>query len=387
MGLLLLLCTLLLAVPAPALGQDARAVTASRLAWRALEAGRLDEAADRFRDALFREPRDPVLHIGAGLVAHLLNRPAEARASLEEALRLDPRLTDASLLLGHIAYRRGDLGSAVRVYEDALVHAPGHELLTEKLSRWRAEAEVHDRLDSRLSNNFTLLFKGATDQVLAERALEVLEAAYWRIGSELTIYPATPITVVLYTEQQFADITRSPRWAAAAFDGAIRVPVRGALEQQDELERLLNHEVTHALVWSVAPTGVPFWLGEGLAVLFERGEPEATGADQSEAGPQADDQDRTATRPEASSRPGRRAPPPARLAELHGPFAGFSDDRAEAAYAQGARATERLLGLIGPIGVSSLLSDIGAGIPFETAFAARAPLTYAEFQEWLAQLN
>jgi hypothetical protein len=215
----------------------------------------------------------------------------------------------------------------------------------------------------------------------------VLEAASWRIATELAIYPATPITVVLYTEQQFADITRSPRWAAAAFDGTIRVPVRGALAQQDELERLLNHEVTHALLWSVAPTGVPFWLAEGLAVVFERGEPPAPSAHHGQTGQPADDQERTATRREASSRPGRPAPPPARLAELHGPFAGFSDDRAEAAYAQGARATERLLELIGPIGVSSLLSDIGAGIPFETAFGARAPMTYAEFQEWLAQID
>jgi hypothetical protein len=365
MGLLLFVCTLLLGSPTAAHAQHVASGTPAERAWRALEAGRLEEAAGRFREALFREPRDASLHLGAGLVAHLLNQPAEARAGLEEALRLDPRMTGASLLLGHIAYRQGDLASAIRIYEDALVHAPGHELLTERLSRWRAEEEVHDRLDRRLSNNFTLLFEGATDQVLAERSLEVLEAAYWRIAAELAIYPAIPITVVLYTEKQFADITRSPRWAAAAFDGTIRVPVRGALEHQQELERLLAHEVTHALVRSVVPAGAPFWLEEGLAVVFEQ---EAGGDD----------------RPVEPGQPAEQPTTPMRLDTLRGPFAGLSTDNAEAAYTQSARAVRTLLELVGPIGVSSLLIDIGAGIPFETAFAARVPMSYAEFQDRLS---
>jgi tetratricopeptide (TPR) repeat protein len=360
MTYILLLCAVLIGAATPARAQRAPAGTPAQLAWRALEDGRLDEARDRFRDARYREPRDASLHLGAGLVAHLLNQPAEARATLEEAVRLDPRLTEAALLLGHLAHRQGDLETAVRVYEQALAHAPGHALIRDKLARWQLEAELHGRFDQRLGHNFTVLFEGATDQRLAERALEVLEAAYWRIGTELAIYPVAPITVVLYTERQFADVTRSPAWAAAAFDGTIRVPVRGALEHAAELERLLAHEVTHALVWSVAPSGVPFWLGEGLAVLFERGE---QGTDADRDGP--------AAAPRGDAIP---------LRELHGPFARFSTASAEAAYVHSARATRALVDLIGPVGIASLLMDVGAGIPFETAFAARVPMSYAEFE-------
>jgi tetratricopeptide (TPR) repeat protein len=360
MAYILLLCAVLIGAAAPVHAQHAPAGTPAQHAWRALEDGRLDEAAVRFREALYREPRDASLHLGAGLVAHLLNQPAEARATLEEAVRLDPRLTEAALLLGHLAHRQGDLGTAIRVYEQALAHAPGHALIKDKLARWQVEAELHGRFEQRLGNHFTVLFEGATDQRLAERTLEALEAAYWRIGTELAIYPAAPITVVLYTERQFADVTRSPAWAAAAFDGTIRVPVRGALEHEAELERLLAHEVTHALVWSVASAGVPFWLGEGLAVLFERGE-QATGTGE-EPGPDE---------PLAGAVP---------LRQLHGPFGGFSTKTAEAAYAHSARATRALLDLIGPVGIASLLMDVGAGIPFETAFAARVPMSYAEFE-------
>ena len=99
--------------------------------------------------------------------------------------------------------------------------------------------------------------------------IDVLEAAYWRVGTALLTFPERIITVVLYTEQQFRDITRSPGWAAAAYDGRIRVPVRGALMNPEELDRVLTHEFTHALVQSLAPRGVPTWLNEGLAVMFE----------------------------------------------------------------------------------------------------------------------
>jgi hypothetical protein len=97
----------------------------------------------------------------------------------------------------------------------------------------------------------------------------ILEAAYWRIGTALYTYPADVITVVLYTREQFRDVTRSPEWAGGAFDGRIRVPVLGALQNIKEFERVLTHEFTHALVRSIAPRGVPTWLNEGLAVLFE----------------------------------------------------------------------------------------------------------------------
>ena len=119
-------------------------------------------------------------------------------------------------------------------------------------------------------SHFTILFEGPADEAIARRALDILEEAYFRVGTALYTFPERPITVVLYTEQQFRDVTRSPQWAAASYDGRIRVPMRGALEQSAELERVLGHEFTHALVQTIAPSGVPTWLNEGLAVMFER---------------------------------------------------------------------------------------------------------------------
>ena len=100
-----------------------------------------------------------------------------------------------------------------------------------------------------------------------------LDRAYWRIGQLLGTYPSEPIAVVLYTGEQFRDITRSPSWAAGAYDGIIRVPMRGALDNAEELDRVLVARV-HARARSArSPSrGVPAWLNEGLATALETGD-------------------------------------------------------------------------------------------------------------------
>jgi hypothetical protein len=92
----------------------------------------------------------------------------------------------------------------------------------------------------RATDHFTVSFEGPAQGTLSWRALEALETAYWRIGGTLSVLPTAPIPVVLYTTEQFRDITRSPAWAVAAFDGIIRMPMRGALERPKELDRVLG---------------------------------------------------------------------------------------------------------------------------------------------------
>ena len=98
------------------------------------------------------------------------------------------------------------------------------------LDKWRREAALNERLQQTLDANFTVSFEGPEEAALAAEVLEALDRAYWRIGAVLATYPASPINVVLYTSEQFRDITRSPSWAAGAYDGTIRVPMRGALD-------------------------------------------------------------------------------------------------------------------------------------------------------------
>jgi hypothetical protein len=329
---------------------------AARAGWDALNAGRLQEAAAIFGDAVKRSPT-PAILLGAALVAHLQQRHEEARQHLVAALRIDPSLTAASLLLGDVLHRQGDIDGAILVYERALERTLDHPQILKRLETWRKEAELHGRFGQKLSDHFTVLFEGPAESALAERAVAILEAAYWRIGTALYTYPPDVITVVLYTREQFRDVTQSPDWAGGAYDGRIRVPVRGALQNLREFERVLAHEFTHALVRSLAPRGVPSWLNEGLAALFE-----------------GSDFDRY-------RRVLRAGGTPPSLASLEGSFASFGAKDAALAYAQSVVATQALLDQAGAPAVVNLLTEAGAGTPFAAAFERHVLMSYADFQK------
>lgn len=337
------------------------AYLAGRSGWEAIRDGRHQDAAQAFAVAVDAEPRDPSLHLGAGLTAFLLGQPTAARQSLERALALAPSLTGASLLLGDILYRASDIAGAIQVYESARQHAPNDKTLHARLERLRREAALHDRFFASHGAHFTVLFEGPADEALAARAIEVLEAAYWRVATALATYPEHVITVVLYTQEQFHGITRSPQWAAAAYDGRIRVPVRGTDADSRELERVLVHEFTHSLIQSVAPRGVPMWLHEGLAVAFE-----PDGASWAET---------------QLARSETRLP----LARLAESFAPLSTAEARLAYAQSAAIVRALFEYSGAGAVGALVQDIARGDTFAVAFERHFLMTYDAFIDALAK--
>jgi len=329
----------------------------ARAGWEALNAGRAQDAATAFEEALKGTPQEPSVLLGAGLTAHLLGQPDAARRLLLDAVKIEPSLTPASLLLGEVLYRANDLAAAIQVYEQALLHTPGHKQLGTKLEAWRQEAALHDRFAQKLGDHFTVLFEGPAEAELAARAVEVLEAAYWRIGSALYTYPTDVIIVVLYTREQFRDVTQSPDWAGGAYDGRIRVPVRGAMKDPGGLERVLAHEFTHALVKTVAPRGVPQWLNEGLAMYFEGGD--------------------LAAHVERA----RAAEAPHTLPALERPFSGMDANRAALAYSQSAAAVKRLMDEAGAPAIVGILTDVARGLPFAEAFERNTNMTYADFQK------
>jgi tetratricopeptide (TPR) repeat protein len=325
--------------------------------WEALNAGNFRAAADAFRAAIGADSRNARLHLGAGTAAYLGRRDEDASRALDRALELDPRLTEARVLLGQIRYRGGDLVGAIGLYERVVADAPDDSRSRETLDRWHREAALHDRLRQSLNDRFTVSFDGPAEAPLAAQALESLDRAYWRIGQDLSTYPTKPVSVVLYTAEQFRDITRSPAWAAGAYDGTIRLPLRGALDNPTELDRVLAHEFTHALVHTIASRNVPTWLNEGLAAALEA--PDLEWA-----------QERV-----------REAPRKMPLDMLRTSFGRLSGVQAQLAYATSALAVRQLLDEVGGLGVANLLRDLGAGVDFDAAFAYRIQ---RPFTEWMA---
>jgi tetratricopeptide (TPR) repeat protein len=344
------------AAAGPAAQIDPRAALLERGAWEALAAGRAQAAADAFREAIAVDGRNARLHLGAGMAATLERRDRDARDAFERALALDPKLTQARALLGQVQHRLNDFASAIRTYEMLVAQVPDDRDAQATLERWRRELELHDRMQQAIGSHFTVSFEGPAEAALAAQALEVLDRAYWRIGLILGgAYPNEPVPVVLYTSEQFRDVTRSPSWAAAAFDGIIRVPMRGALDNPTELDRVLSHEFTHALIRNLAPRGVPTWLNEGLATALESGD---LGWAEKQVGSQS------------------KAVP---LRALQSGFSRLSGDQAQLAYATSALAARRLIEEAGGFAIANLLRDLGEGIDFETAFLHRIQRSFSEF--------
>lgn len=357
--LVLLVAATVVLAPARAIGQaiPAEARKLAEDGSKALDERRFADAMASFGAAARLAPKSAEIIFGVGISAFMLGQNVEAERQFQRALQLDPSLKDASLVLGEIQHRSGRIVEAVATYEAALKLAPGDARLKQKIAEWSAEARTESRYGETRGVHFRVLFEGPVDQALARRAVDILESTYRRIGDALQFYPAQSVEVVLYTSQQFRDITRGPTWIGGVYDGRIRIPVKGALAQADDLERVLAHEYVHALIAGVASRGVPAWVNEGLAVVLEPGG--LAGAD----------------RVVASA---RRRP---LLSELHTGFGGLSDSQAQLAYAESALAARAMLDVRGPSAVLMLLRDLGAGAQFSTAFHQRLGIRYEEFQD------
>ena len=331
----------------------------AREAFQALEDGRYKEADAAFARAVAANPDDLAILLGAGIAARRLSNASRARELLTRALQIDPALTPASQLLGTMLYEAGDIDGAIRVYDAALVRAPDHAAMQARVDDWRREAALHEGFRRALGGHFTVLFEGPAEEEAASAAVDILENAYDSIGAFLQAFPREPITVVLYTQQQFRDVTRTPGWSGGLFDGRIRLPIRGGLADKQEFERVLSHEYVHALVHSVAAGGVPAWINEGLATALEAG-----GLDR-------------ARRDIARG-------PIVPLSQLRRSFASLPASAVPSAYAGSALAVQHILDRAGAARLMGLLADLGAGADFDRAFTSWVQMPVADFErEWL----
>jgi len=354
----LLLAALLCAASAAAQTSDPRIALMERAAWDALANGQHKTAADIFRQALASDPNNAELHLGAATAAYADRRDDDAKGEVDRALALDAKLAPARQLLGLVLHRRGDLLGAIRVYESLVTNAGADKAIQATLDRWHREFDLQLRMQQTFGDHFAVSFEGPAEEALAAKAVTSLSQALDRICAVLNTYPTRTIPVVLYTSEQFTDITRAPSWAAGAYDGAIRVPVRGALDEEGELDRVLAHELTHALVHTLAASAIPMWLNEGLATALES--------------PSLD----WARETVAHARP-------VSLAVLNRSFSRLTGGQAKLAYATSALAVQQMIEDAGGIAVANLIHDLGDGVDFETAFAHRIQRSFEDFEAGL----
>ncbi|MEQ1473364.1 MAG: hypothetical protein ABLQ96_06070, partial [Candidatus Acidiferrum sp.] len=171
-------------------------------------------------------------------------------------------------LAGWAYYGMNKIEQAVAEWKRSALLRPDAEVQAalEKAQRDKQEEESYKENESR---HFTLRYSGAAEPALARDVLRTLELHYSAIESELNFTPPDSIGVVLYTQQAFSDITRAPGWVGALNDGRLRVPVQGLTGVNQELSRVLKHELTHSFVQQKTHGRAPTWMQEGLAQWME----------------------------------------------------------------------------------------------------------------------
>jgi tetratricopeptide (TPR) repeat protein len=334
------------------------------LAWKQLDGRQYQDALLNFQAAVQLKPDEPSYFLGQGLAYHRMRETDRAVEMLKRAIDLDPKNPDAYKIIGEAYYQRDEIEMAAGYFEKALELDPSDQALRQHLDKVRREKTVETGFQQEATRAFTVKFEGREERDTARRILRDLDDAYREIGQTMSYYPQEPITVILYTNQQFQDVTRTASWASGIYDGKIRVPIGGAAQNPDLLRKVLFHEYTHAVVHGLSRgVNVPTWLNEGLAVYFES--------------------DGRSTREESLHRQIRSGTPLIPLSGLHGSFMGLSDAQASLAYAESYAAVRTLMDRYGPYPIRQVLEDLGHPKEFAAAFSDQFMTPYETFQsDW-----
>jgi tetratricopeptide (TPR) repeat protein len=234
--------------------------------------GNIDSAADQYRQALIFAPDNvPLLLNLAGLYLRE-SRFTAALDPLEHAREVAPDsgLEAAAIakLMGWAEYGSNKIDQAIKEWKlsDQLHPDPQVEQALAKAQKDEAEEEGYREGETA---HFTLKYYGGATPELAREILHALEDDFNDIQSQLDYTPPNQISVILYTQQTFADITRAPSWVGALYDGRLRIPVQGLTGVTPELAHVLKHELTHSFITQKSEGRAPTWLQEGVAQWME----------------------------------------------------------------------------------------------------------------------
>jgi tetratricopeptide (TPR) repeat protein len=339
--------------------------------WRNLQTtllnwGIADLAADRLEDAVLHleqaaelgERAEVLQTLGIALLRQ--NRQADAAALLERALDLDPEDHTTLLALADVYLGMDKRPEALDLLHRARETGFSSDDLERRLEQLEREVDVEWEFVEIRDPHFRVSFADDEDYDSVRLILAALDDAYYTVGAKFDHYPHSRTPVVLYTQQDFHAITQTPDWAGGAFDGRIKIPVRGLTHDDPNLARVVRHEYAHSLVAQLAGQRCPVWLNEGLAVWAE----------------ESRDGERIAWAQEGIS--GQHL---FTFEQLRTSFANIPADRVQIAYGQSYLAVRALIERYGAHTIPSLLGALGRHGNIQQAFDEVYRDSYGHFQQ------
>jgi tetratricopeptide (TPR) repeat protein len=232
----------------------------------------LDEAIEHFEamESLSGNQRDllTLSLLGRGYALLLKSEFSSALDPIDRARKISPQSAQAAALAGWAHYRLSQTDAAMADLQTSLrLHAdPG---VAHLLAQVMQDKDVEGDFRDTESSHFILRYHGGASRQLASEVTHTLEDQFQTLRNDLHYSPPEPISVILYTQETFRDVTRTPGWTGAVNDGRIRIPVQGVESVSPELARVLKHELTHSFIFQKTSGRCPTWLQEGLAQWME----------------------------------------------------------------------------------------------------------------------
>ena len=324
-----------------------------------IKKGDYQAARDSFEGALRITDSEADGHLGLGIAYFHLKDDRLAERELTRAIEINPKESTAYQVLGELYYAKDDLEAAASAWEKAVELNPSNANLKARLERIRREHKTEKDFNRDVTSHFLTKYEGREKIEAGKIVLRILEDAYGEIGRALQYYPSNEIQVILYSSQQFQEVTDAPGWSGGIYDGKIRIPIGGIEQETPGLRRLLYHEYTHAAVRAIAPR-CPTWLNEGLAQYFEGREVDAR-------------------QQEALKRTSEAGKLPL-LSNLEGSFMGLNGNQAGYAYLFSLSAVRHMIDRYGMYRVKTVLEELGQGADTGKALGAGLLVSYEDFE-------
>ena len=201
-------------------------------------------------------------------------RYEEARALLGTLEARAPNAAETRYLAAELAFAGGDYPRALTLLEGVADDiASGNVGMLRSLAG--STLEVTRDFTSRPSSggHFVIYYAPGKDEVIAELAGDVLEAAYRELGVDFGYYPGEPVRVELLGKPSDlarlsplteAEIETTGTIALCKYNKLMVVSPRATLFGYPWMDTLV-HEYVHYVVSRLSHDTVPVWMHEGLA--------------------------------------------------------------------------------------------------------------------------
>lgn len=236
-----------------------------------LTEGRPAEAVVVFRAARDLQPGNAAIshNLSLGLARVAMSRSDKgdvrsARDLLGEALDVWPENPEALRVMAAIQYRAGQYREARKTALRLNGLYPGDMDVEQFIVHLEANIREAEGMVSEEGHHFRLLYSGDRRLEFEGEFLLLLQDEMDSLTSLMGYFPSDVIEVLLMTEDLGERSTPEDPLLSALYDGKIRVYLVGHVGSEEDLRKIVRHEMVHALLHRAGGI-LPGWFQEGLA--------------------------------------------------------------------------------------------------------------------------